>query len=673
MDFSLQGLVHLRLMHASAHDVETVSASLGPPQQELGDEPDIVLRLDELADLPPLNYLGLNSSAFFAEGFYVLDWQTGRALARIPFDDIGQRCEITCRPQFLSHWLFTDLLVLALLSKNYIPLHASAFVYNGAGILATGWEKGGKTETLLAFAKHNATYVGDEWVVISPDGRTMFGLPMRITIWNWQFEFIRHLLPRIPLGKRMVFRSIHALESTHRFLQNGYWRNSLPVEMLGNALPSARRQLKIKEFPQTLFGDRQCQSVTPLDKILLVVSRESSQLEVEPCDPREVAQRMMHSNGYEFLRTLEYYKAFRFAFPDRGNRFLDELDARQSSLLASALHNKQTYKVVHPYPVSLDDLFDLLRPICGPAAGGQSTPVVPRAIRPENGSPRGSRANSSDPVVRNGAFTVALVGGDGSGKTTVRQRLIESPPVPLRYVYMGTSIPSSNFALPTSRLIHYLKSRSYKKKAAKRGAASPDVVPTHELQAQSPKRGKLGAAFRALHRIAEASYRQLIVWCYLSRGYVVLCERHFTFEFAVQRTSSERGHKRLGERLHLWFLERRYPQPDLVIFLHAPSEVLFERKQEIPVDQLEAYQNAVLELGKSTRNFYRVDANRPITAVCSDVASHIQEFDASRGPHRIEKPDFGLARPPRSNGRKFREREGNGFDQPRESENGKID
>ena len=53
-------------------------------------------------------------------------------------------------------------------------------------------------------------------------------------------------------------------------------------------------------------------------------------------------------------------------------------------------------------------------------------------------------------------YTVALIGGDGAGKTTIADQLRDSFPLPLKYLYMGINIESSNVALPTSRIIEKL-------------------------------------------------------------------------------------------------------------------------------------------------------------------------------------------------------------------------
>ena len=53
--------------------------------------------------------------------------------------------------------------------------------------------------------------------------------------------------------------------------------------------------------------------------------------------------------------------------------------------------------------------------------------------------------------------TVALIGPDGAGKTTVARKLADVLPVPVRYLYMGVSTDSSNVMLPTTRITRRVK------------------------------------------------------------------------------------------------------------------------------------------------------------------------------------------------------------------------
>ena len=71
-----------------------------------------------------------------------------------------------------------------------------------------GWEKGGKTEVLLAFGNQGAQYIGDEMVALSSDGKKMFGIPIPMAIWEWQIKYLHKLVPTIKLQYKIVFNII---------------------------------------------------------------------------------------------------------------------------------------------------------------------------------------------------------------------------------------------------------------------------------------------------------------------------------------------------------------------------------------------------------------------------------------------------------------------------------
>ena len=126
--------------------------------------------------------------------------------------------------------------------------------------------------------------------------------------------------------------------------------------------------------------------------------------------------------------------------------------------------------------------------------------------------------------------TIALIGPDGSGKSTVAAALMSQPVVPLKYLYMGTSIESSNHALFTSRLAHRWKVYQHKKALQQQGEVVPEQITLHGAEHRIDKRGKLGGGIRLLRRISEEIYRQLISWGYQGLGNVVLYDRHFLFD-----------------------------------------------------------------------------------------------------------------------------------------------
>ncbi|MCZ6593965.1 MAG: hypothetical protein O6943_03510 [Bacteroidetes bacterium] len=361
IDYDIHGIVGVRVINPTVSDAAAVANQLGQFQKSFKREPDIIIRFKEKLSTPSLIYLGLDCAGFTDEGFYIFSSKEN-AKVRIPFEQIGSQFEILCESGLRSlPWLF-EMINLVFLSKNYIPLHASAFVYNGVGVVVTGWTKGGKTEALLSFANHGAHYVGDEWVILSADGKEMFGIPVPICVWEWYFKDIPALLPKIGVQRKILFKGIHFLDAIHRALGSGSLKKSFPAKILGQALPTLKRQLNVRLLPEIVFRDRFCESAVP-DKLILSLSYNATEISVEVCDSFEIARRMTSSNLSELMPFLEFYKAFKFAFPNHRNEFLENIEQRQYSLLCSAFADMEAYKVFHPYPVSFEDYFNRLKPL----------------------------------------------------------------------------------------------------------------------------------------------------------------------------------------------------------------------------------------------------------------------------------------------------------------------
>lgn len=237
-------------------------------------------------------------------------------------------------------------------------------------------------------------------------------------------------------------------------------------------------------------------------------------------------------------------------------------------------------------------------------------------------------------------FTVALIGGDGAGKTTIAKNLARSLPFPVRYLYMGLSTRSSNMVLPTSRLNLFLKKRSYKKATDKSVEVPYERIPASYFEYSGKESSSLWHAARLLNRLAEAWYRQFISISYRFRGYAVVYDRHFLFGAATEVLISTPNQKsRRLRRLFYWLVRNLYPKPDLVIFLDAPADVLFARKNEASVEYLDKQRNIFLEVGKNLEYFVRVDATQSFDQVLADVISTIQDFQKSRvrGEAKVNK------------------------------------
>jgi thymidylate kinase len=236
-------------------------------------------------------------------------------------------------------------------------------------------------------------------------------------------------------------------------------------------------------------------------------------------------------------------------------------------------------------------------------------------------------------------ISVALIGPDGAGKTTLARMIEKSFPVPVKYLYMGVSVDSSNMALPTTRIMEYFKRR----RRQRLGVTPSKNIPPNRRNDRHKKSGAR-ALLRLANRLAEEWYRQFLSWKFRRKGHVVIYDRHYKFDFELDKVVARDGKRRFTDWLHRWFLAKVYPAPDVVIYLDAPAEVLFARKGEFTLEWLESRRQAFISQGKKTPNFFQIDATQPLETVHANVAERIMQFYQKRRSPRFVVPQDGTPR-----------------------------
>jgi hypothetical protein len=354
IEYDVHGAAGVRLLDASAADAAAVDRQLGPIRAPLRRDPDIVVRfVDRLATSGPVRLLGVGEAAFTDDAFLLLrSRHKARARVRVDLATVGARSEIVSEHGVPAIPLLVAILNLTILAKGMLPLHASAFVHDGTGIVATGWSKGGKTEAMLAFMQRGGRFVGDEWVHVAADGALVHGLPEPIRLWDWHLRQLPDLRRRVGRGQ---LRRLGALRLAAR-----------AARRIGSPRATALldRQLYADVAPGRLFDAGAVALTARFDRLFLMGSWEERRIAVRPVDAAEVARRMAFSLVHERAPLLAAYEQFRFAFPDRPNPLLEEAPERERALLQRLLAGRPAFAVDHPYPVRLAALFDAMSAHC---------------------------------------------------------------------------------------------------------------------------------------------------------------------------------------------------------------------------------------------------------------------------------------------------------------------
>lgn len=367
VEYDLHGLAGIRLLNATPADSAVVDRQIGPIRATLNREPDIIIRfVDSLSFSSPMRYLGVDDTAFTDDAFVVLrSKHKARARVKIPFDYIGRQCEIVCERGLPAVPLLIAIINLTVLGKGALPMHASAFTYNGSGVLVTGWAKGGKTETVLAFIANGAEYVGDEWIYISQDGQRMYGIPEPIRIWDWHLNEMPAYRSQLSRGERLRLKGLNAVVSSmDRLADSTVLRRSAPGRLMRRMVPILQRQQYVHLAPQRLFSRAVGPMMSRLDKVFFVASHELPDITVQPMNPEAIARRMVFSLQEERADFMSAYLKFRFAFPEARNELIECAEEIQRDILQRALAGKEAYSVYHPYPVSIPALYDAIHPFC---------------------------------------------------------------------------------------------------------------------------------------------------------------------------------------------------------------------------------------------------------------------------------------------------------------------
>jgi thymidylate kinase len=204
---------------------------------------------------------------------------------------------------------------------------------------------------------------------------------------------------------------------------------------------------------------------------------------------------------------------------------------------------------------------------------------------------------------------VVVLGPDGAGKSTVLEALATDPP-----------------AWSTGAVLRHLKPSVIHR-------ATADTTDPHGV----PPRGLLTSVLKCLYWLFEytAGY-YLHVRPDLKAGKLVLFDRYLLDVLVDARRYRYGGPSWLTQLL--W---RVVPKPDLVVVLSAPAEVLLERKQELPSEEIERQLQAYQALVSQQRGGRIVDVSGSPEEAVRSVRAVIDARAAGKPDLRLVKAQTG--------------------------------
>jgi thymidylate kinase len=221
-------------------------------------------------------------------------------------------------------------------------------------------------------------------------------------------------------------------------------------------------------------------------------------------------------------------------------------------------------------------------------------------------------------------LTVALIGPDGSGKTTVKDRLQTELGLPVRSIYMGVNMHASGVLLPHTRLLAALRRLGH----VDDPEATSDIETLRPAPATVPGRAlaSVRSSLRLANWLAEEAYRFWVAHRHTRRGRVVIFDRHFLADFVGADIHADGASRTFTRRIHGFMLQRVFPKPDLVVCLDAPAEVLYARKPEGTLERVRRKREESLAAASALPDCLVVDASRAPDEVVSEVAAAVRSL-----------------------------------------------
>jgi len=302
-----------------------------------------------------IKYIG-NNMPYDSSYFYYTD----KGGYKLGFDIKSNRIAITCQRGInrLDCFYIVENMLRDLITKSgAVFLHASGVTYKNAAVIFPAWGGTGKTNILIQFLFADASFLGDDMVVIDKDGNVYpYPKPLNLLYYNFD-EYKDFLLDKASLKTKIIYRHLNAMRKIDSVLQKRLKNDNLLIKIdrffLKRVADRCNEHIELNE----IFPDAKIARSTHLQFVLFLTRTAGKVFIIKKIKPDLLAKKMTICSKWERDYLSDLSLPYLFAYPEK-ERIIREMMGGEREIIKDCFGKvKGVYSVEAGLDLSPVDIY----------------------------------------------------------------------------------------------------------------------------------------------------------------------------------------------------------------------------------------------------------------------------------------------------------------------------